>query len=317
MGAGAVGGYFGGLLARAGVEVQLVARGAHLQALQQRGLRVRTRHGEFTVQVPATDDPARVGPVDLVLFCVKSYQTQQAARACVPMLGERTCVLVLQNGVDNEEKVAAEVGAARVVPGVAYVGVEVNEPGVVEHHDRGELWIGEWDGQFTPRVQAIAGLFQQAGVPCEVASDIRTRKWQKFLFNCALNALTTLTGQRLPALMAHEPTRELFRQAVAEAAAVARRHGVPLAADAEEQVMATASRMDIASSMLSDRRRGRPLEVDAFNGVVVQLGRRYRVPTPVNEVLYALLKAIDPAASPAADQSFSGGAAPWPVSPGS
>ena len=302
MGAGAVGGYFGAQLARAGVTVNLIARGAQLAAIQACGLKVKSPAGDFTVQLPATDDPARVGPVNLVLFCVKSYDTESAALACRPLVGEGTVVLVLQNGVDNEEKVAALLGWEPVVSGVVYIGAEVASPGVIVHHDRGDLLVGELNGQATPRVQAIQELFSRAGVPCQVVSDIRVRKWEKLLFNCALNATTALTGRRLPTLMALPESRAVFERAVREAAEVARRHGVQLPEDTVERVMATAQRMDIGSSMLTDLQRGRPLELEAFNGLVTRLGRRYGIPTPTHDVLYGLLKAVAarPASSPAA-----------------
>ena len=300
MGAGAVGSFLGARLARCGVDVTLIARGAHLAALQQYGLRVESPTGDLTVAVPAAGEPSRVGVVDLVLFCVKSYDTEAAAAACRPLVGSATTVLVLQNGVDNEEKVAAQLGWEPVVSGVIYIGVELVGPGVIHHHDGGTLQLGELDGRLSERVRACGELFRRAGLPCEVVDDIQVRKWEKFLFNCALNAMTALTGRRLPALLALVESRRLFEEAVREAARVARRHGIALRDDAEERVLSKARSMDIASSMLTDLQRGRPLEVEAFNGVVVRLGRRHGVATPVHEVLYALLKAADPATGPVA-----------------
>lgn len=292
MGSGAVGGYFGAKLTKSGVDVTLIARGDHLAAIQKSGLTVKSFQGDITVRPRSTADPAEAGQQDLVLFTVKSHGTSSVARLIRPMVGPSTAVLCLQNGVDNEEKIGREVGAEHVLSGVVYIGSEVVEPGVILHESRGEIIFGEQSGAMSERVENVARLFRDAEVPCEPVADIVPRKWQKFLFNCALNAMTAITGCRLSTLMAVPESRRLFQDALTEVEQVARAEGIPLPSDVVSQVMDTADRMDIRSSMQADLEQGRQIELDTFNGHAVGLGKRHGVQTPVNEAFVGLLKAI-------------------------
>ena len=295
MGAGAVGGYMGGMLARSGVDVTLIARGAHLEAMRSNGLTIDSFRGEFRIPVQVVQSPDQAGsPVDIVLFCVKSYDTDQAIDALRGLMERNpdARVVCLQNGVSNEVKLAEAFGADRVLSGVVYIGAEIARPGVIRHESRGEIILGAYGSGQERWVERLAAVFNKAEVPTEMATDVRAVKWEKFLFNCALNSMTTLTGCRLGTLMGIAETRALFRGVVLEAEAVARKEGVNLAPDVVERVMATAERMNIRSSMLADFEHGRPIEMDTFNGYVVQLGARHGVATPYNEALYALLKAL-------------------------
>lgn len=294
LGAGGVGGYFGARLARAGEDVILIARGPHLEALRSRGMSIRSFQGDFHVTVPAVAHPDDIqGPVDLVLFCVKSYDTHQGIESIRGLMSNHpgAYVLCLQNGVDNELKLSGAFGADRVLSGVVYIGAEIEAPGVIRHESRGEIVLGPWTAHQNDAVRQVAEVFSRAGVPVRMVEDIRAAKWQKFLFNCALNATTAITGQRLGVLMSLPETRAFFRRVVEEAAAVGRAEGVHLPENAVDQVMGIAEAMDIRSSMQADFERGRPLELDSFNGYVLELGRRHGIDTPANEALYALLKA--------------------------
>lgn len=294
LGAGGVGGYFGARLARAGEDVTLIARGPHLEALRSQGLFIRSFQGDFHVTVPAVAHPQDMrGPVDLVLFCVKSYDTEQGIESIRALMNHnpRAYVLCLQNGVNNELKLSDAFGADRVLGGVVYIGAEIEAPGIIRHESRGEIVLGPWTAQQGEIVGQVAEVFSRAGVPVRVVEDIRAAKWQKFLFNCGLNATTAITGQRLGVLMSVPEARAFFRRVVEESAAVGRAEGISLPQDAVDQVMAIAETMDIRSSMQADFERGRPLELDSFNGYVLELGRQHGIDTPANEALYALLKA--------------------------
>src|SRR5918996_5386815 len=196
VGAGGVGGYFGMRLAQAGRAVAFVARGAHLAAMRARGLALRsTVHGDTRLPVTATDDPAEVGPVDLVLFCVKSTDTESAAVHTEPLVGEETAIVSLQNGVDNEariESVLGRKGKDRVLGGVAYVAAGLGAPGEVVHTGEGRLAIGGMTGGGSDRARLIGALFANAGVPCQVSSNITWVLWRKLLWNSAFNALTAI-----------------------------------------------------------------------------------------------------------------------------
>lgn len=292
MGSGAVGGYFGAKLAHNGTRVTLIARGEHLAEIRRRGLEVRSVEGDFTVHPDSTDDPSDVGPCDLVLFTVKSYATQSVAELVKPLVGPGTAVLCLQNGVDNEDKLARTLGDESVLSGVAYIGAEVVKPGRLVHESRGEILFGERNGTLSDRVKRIEALFQAAGVPCQAVNDIVPRKWQKFLFNCALNAMTAITGCRLSTLMRVAESRRLFERTLREVERLARCEGIGLPEDVVEQVMATADKMDIRSSMQADLERGRKIELDTFNGYAVELGEKHGVPTPMNDAFVGLLRAM-------------------------
>lgn len=302
MGAGGVGGYFGVRLARAGLDVAFVARGAHLAAMRSRGLTLRSAvEGDVTVPVTATDDPAAIGPVDLVLFCVKSSDTDAAAQHVDPLLGDGTVVVSLQNGVDNEARIAAALGrrgAGRVLGGVAYVAAGLGEPGEVVHAGEGRLAVGELAGGVSDRARRIAALFTGAGVPCQVSSNITWVLWRKLLWNSAFNALTTIGRVTVRQLLEAPEAVASARAAMSEVVAVAKARGIDLGASAIPDAMDFSWGLgEIKTSMLLDLEMGKPLEREALNGVVVRYGRELGVPTPVQETLLAALTLLDPALS--------------------
>lgn len=296
MGAGAVGGYFGALLHRGGVDVTLIARGRHLEAIQARGLRIQSAVGDFTVPAKAVGDPRAVGPADLILFCVKSYDTESAARQCLPIVQAGTILLSLQNGVDNEAKIASVVGEARVLGGVAYIGAQVFEPGVIVHTAEGRIVFGEVHGGISERVRRLEQTFRDAGLPAEVSSNIRAILWGKLCWNAAFNAINALVGGDVHAVVERPAARKLAQAVMEEVRAVAAAEGIHLSEEIVDKLLhwtATAG-AGVKTSTRQDFEAGKPLEVEALNGVVVLKGRAAGIPTPFNFALYGLLKAIDP-----------------------
>lgn len=297
MGAGAVGGYFGALLHREGLSVTLIARGQHLEAIEARGLHIKSVEGDFTVRPPAGADPGAVGPVDLILFCVKSYDTEAAARQCLPMVRGDTLVLSLQNGVDNEEKIAGIVGEDKVLGGVAYIGAAVAEPGVIVHTGEGRIVFGEVHGGITERVKRLEHIFRGAKFPAEVSANIQAVLWAKLCWNATFNALNTLVGGELRPIIERAETWALARAVMEEVRTVGVAHGVHLPEEIVDKLLRWTEReaAGMKTSTRQDYEAGKRLEADALNGMVVQKGREAGVPTPLNFALYGLLKAIDPA----------------------
>jgi 2-dehydropantoate 2-reductase len=293
VGAGGVGGYFGGRLAMAGNEVAIVARGPHLTAIRERGLRVRSANGDFIAAVPASDDPAEFGPCEVVLFCVKSYDTEAAASRLGPLLGEDTAVISLQNGVDNEEKIAATVGVGRVVGGAAFIFSSVVEPGVIAHTGGpARVVFGELNGARTTRVERLLVASHRAGIDADIPADIRVVLWTKFAFICATAGMTA--GVRLPLGEIRDCPESwaVFRHIVAEVAALARAEGVSLGEDVVEEQIGFAAGLppDSYSSLHHDLVTGRRMELEALHGTVVHRAAQFGVSAPASEAIYAILR---------------------------
>jgi 2-dehydropantoate 2-reductase len=293
-GTGGLGGYYGAMLARAGHEVACIARGAHLRAIQEQGLTLRSEEaGEFTVAVAASDDPREIGPVDLVLFGVKSYDTEALAARLPPLMGPGTMVLSLQNGVDNEERIARIVGEGAVLGGVVYRTAHVAAPGViVEGGLAGRIRFGELTGGISPRAERLLATFHAAGLAAELCPDIRIVLWEKFLSIIAGGSLSGLTRLPYRALCSYPDTFALCRGMMEEAVAVARALGVRLPDDAIERQLAVLAEASpsVRSSLSRDLAAGRRIEIEALNGAIVRLGREHGVPTPLNFAVYAALK---------------------------
>ncbi len=296
MGSGGVGGYFGGLLAAHGEDVTFVARGAHLLAIQDRGLEVNSTIGSFHVRdAQATDDPAKIGPVDVVMFSVKSWDTRSAAEAIRPLVAGETVVISLQNGVDNEDELAEVLGPKHVAGGVAYVTSIIASPGVIQQSGTiARLVFGELDGQRTPRMEAFYDACRAAGINAELSNDTLKAIWTKFLYICAWGGVGTLTRQPIGPVLGDPDTRELFRRVMEEAEAVARAKGVALDPDIVERHLALADSVapGLKPSMLVDLERGNRLEVAWLNGAVARIGRQVGVETPVNTFIFAALKLL-------------------------
>jgi 2-dehydropantoate 2-reductase len=293
IGAGGVGGYFGAKLARAGESVIVLARGAHLEAIRRQGLRVRSSvDGEFTVKVDAVDSLAGQPPVDMALFCVKSFDTRDAADALRPALGPDTGVVSLQNGVDNEEIIDEVLGAGRALGGAAFVFSTIESPGVIAHTLLGRIVFGEIDGRASARATALRDALARAGVPVELSTDIRRVLWEKYLLISAQAGTTALTRAPIGVIRTTEETWLMYRRIVEELAAVARAAGVRLADDVVDAIVTTASGLapTAYSSLYHDLIHGHRLELEALHGHAVRLGARLGVPTPTVFAVYAALK---------------------------
>jgi 2-dehydropantoate 2-reductase len=292
-GAGGVGGYFGGRLAQAGAEVHLITRGTHLQALRAHGLQVRSVKGDFTVRAPASDDPAEVGPCDYVLFCVKAFDTEPAAARLGPLLGEDTAVVSLQNGVDNEEKLASGVGQDHVMGGAAFIFAGIAEPGVIVHTGGPtSITFGELDGRITERAQRLLDCCQQASVAAELSPAIKTVLWAKLAFICAQAGMTAAVRLPIGEIRTVDAAWAAFRRLVAEVAAVAEADGVPVPPSAQQQALTLAQSVEPGSfsSLHDDLVAGRRMELEALHGFVVRRAAERGVPVPTTEAVYAILE---------------------------
>jgi 2-dehydropantoate 2-reductase len=292
-GAGGVGGYFGARLARAGVAVTFLARGAHLEAMRRDGLRVRSAvDGDWLVKVEAVGDVAGQPPADVVLFCVKSFDTETAAAALRPVVGPETAVVSLQNGVDNEETLERVLGGGRAVGGVAYVFSGIEAPGVIVHRLLGRVVFGELDGRASPRLERLREAFDTAGVPAEVTGEIRRLLWQKYLLIAAQAGMTALARSPIGVIRSVPETWRMYLAIVEELAALARASGVRLGEDAVESVVKAAEGLapQAYSSLHDDLVQGRRLELEALHGHAARLGARLGVPTPMVSAVYAALK---------------------------
>ena len=293
MGAGSIGGYFGGMLSQGGHQVTLIARGAHLKAIQDSGLKIITDDREFIFRCDATDNPNSVGPVELVLLTVKTYHNSQAVPAMLPMVAADTSVLCLQNGIDSYQAAAQIVGAEKILPGAAYVEASLAGPGVVRQSGQlVRIVFGEMDGVNSDRGSLILQALEQSGIPAEFTQDIQRTLWTKFLFIATMAGVTTLARETMAQLMSRPEWRETIVDCMREIEAVGRAQGVALAEDVVSSTMGyiEGSLEQLHASMHADIMAGRPLELEALNGAVVRAGRMAQVPTPINNLIYAMVK---------------------------
>lgn len=298
MGTGAVGGYFGGLLARAGTEVCFIARGDHLKALKKNGLRVESiEPGDFTVKDALfTDDPSEAGVCDVVLFCVKTVANVVAIPAIRPMVGRQTVIITLQNGVDNPAQLAAEYGKEQVMGGVAYLFTSLAEPGVVKQTGGPRrLVFGEMEGGVSLRGEQIFNAFKSSSVNAELSADIRVELWKKFVFICAVSGMTALTRSSIGEIMAYEGTARMMREVMREVYKLAQAMEISIPEATDEKNFQFLSQQNPASkgSLCYDLEAGRRLEIDALCGTVSKLGKEKGVSTPINDYIYHTLKLAD------------------------
>jgi len=293
MGSGGVGGYFGGRLAQAGCDVSFVARGAHGQALRERGLRITSPLGDLHLQQAAvTDNPASVGRVDLVMFGVKLWDTQAAARQLAPVLGPDTAVISFQNGVVKDDLLRETLGARHVAGGVAYIAASIAEPGVIAHNGAmARLVFGEHDGAASPRLARFAEACAAAGITHELSPRIHLALWEKFVFLSALSAATTLARLPVGPIRDHPRARTFLHDLLNETVQVGRAEGVPLPPEYAESRLAFADGLPttMTSSMHHDLERGNRLELPWLSGDVVARGRRLGVPTPCHRAVVDVL----------------------------
>ena len=292
IGAGGVGGYFGGKLAHAGLDVAFLTRGEQLRAIQERGLRVRSIHGDFDVQAEATEDPAAIGTADYVVVAVKSHSTEQVASLLPALTGSDTAVISLQNGVDNEEKLAAVVGTERLVGGAAYIFATISEPGVIQHTGGpASLVVGEWAGGKSPRAAEFVEACRAAGITADESDNIRSVLWSKFAFICAQAGVTSAV--RLPSATSCPP-RLVACCSVDRRRGVCGRgqRGIPPPDDLPDKTLGFADDLDPAPSppLHHDLVHGHRMELDALLGEVVRRGELAGVAVPTSQALYGVLQ---------------------------
>ena len=300
MGAGGVGGCLGALLARDGNDVSLIARGAHLEAIRANGLRLKQDHEEFVVPLPATSDPAKVGPVDLVLFTVKAYHNAAAIPAIRPLVGPDTGVLTLQNGVECHLQLASALGQGHALPGAYWTASSIESPGVVASIGPvPRLSFGEENGGTSRRAEAIRDMLQSAGIEVELSHDPMQVLWSKFIVLCSIAGITSAARTRIREFIQYSQGLELFTAAMREADSVGRAQGANLPERLVESSLEFIRGFpDFQNSMHADFENGRPTELEALNGAVLRLGRESGIPTPVNEFIYAVLAPLKDGLSP-------------------
>lgn len=293
MAAGAVGGYFGGKLALAGHDVTFIARGDHGQAIREHGLRVESVKGDFVVEnAQVTDDPGTVGPVDVVLFAVKLWATEEAAEMCLPMVGPDTLVLPLQNGVDAMDRVAGVIGPDHVGGGIAKISAVIKEPGLISHvSDFASLEFAEADSQPSERITALLSACQEAGFDAEVSTDIVKSLWLKFIFLTALSGMTAAARTSVGPILETEQGQATFRENMRETITIGQKRGVDLSDQTLERLVKFVNNMpaSMKASQLADLEAGNRLEAPWLTGKVCEMGREAGIPTPVNDALYAVL----------------------------
>jgi 2-dehydropantoate 2-reductase len=293
LGAGGVGGYFGARLAAAGQDVTFVARGAHLQAIRQHGLRVVSARGDLTLRdVKAVDDIRLVGPVDLVMVGVKLWDTEQVASQLRPLAEQGAAIVSFQNGVHKDEILRQYVPAQAVVGGVCYIAAVISEPGVITHSGGMQaLKFGEYDGSRSPRLEALLEACRHAGIDADLSQDIERLIWEKFVFLVGLSGTTSAIRKPIGVIRELAQTRAFLLDVMREVVAVAQAKGVSLAADFAEDRLAFCDTLPetMTSSMHHDLERGNRLEVPWLSGGVVQYGQALGVPTPCNRAIADIL----------------------------
>ena len=295
MGAGAVGAYFGARLRAIGEDVVLCARGEHLRAIREHGLDIASIRGDLKIEISATDNPRDFAPYDLILFCVKAYDTDAAARAIEGCLKPTGAILTLQNGVENEAKLAAIFGRDAVMGGNARVGVEIVAPGKIVHLSTGQIDFGELDGSESARAKNIAAIFQRAGILGQFSADIMTLRWDKLIWNGAMNTVATLTRRRVGEILDDPESMKLLRILMKEIVDVARAEGAQISYDRIDAYIEHSQKnlRALKTSTQQDLEHGKALEYEALSGAVVRAARRHGISAPANETIYALIRLLD------------------------
>lgn len=294
IGAGAVGGYFGARLAASGQDVAFIARGKHLEAMCRDGLKVKSLQGDLHIQSLFTSNPEEVGLVDLILFSVKSYNTEEAGKTLGPLVGKKTIILSLQNGIDNPDKIAVLWGKKRTLAGVVYIGARVSAPGAIEHSAAGRIVLGELDGEVSDVTKAIQQIFSSAQIPCTISAEVRKIMWEKLVWNTPFCAIACLTRATVKEILESDSLRKLATGCMEEVREAAKWEGFDLSPSIVEETLRLSEGLgDFKPSMFQDLEAGKPLEHKAFNGVVVDLLRQAGKEAPINEIFYGALKFLD------------------------
>jgi 2-dehydropantoate 2-reductase len=298
VGAGAVGSYFGGMLARAGAPVTLIGRAPHVEAINRDGLLIDSIHFKERISVAASTDLKDVRDAQLVLFSVKTVDTEGAAKLLAPYLAPETIVVSLQNGVDNAERIDFAAGI-QVIPAVVYIAVAMTGQGQIKHSGRGDLIVGNFlpdHDESESELEEVAATFTRAGIPCRISKNIAVDLWEKLIMNCAYNAISALARMKYGRIASDAGSIDVVKRVVIEAVAVGNAAGVPLSADsmiAAALKLGSEAMPEALSSTAQDIARGKPTEIDSLNGFVVRKGAELGVPTLVNQTLYSLVKLLE------------------------
>ena len=295
MAAGAVGGYFGARMAAAGHDVFFIARGANLAAIQKNGLKIESVHGDVHLPKPnVTDNPAKVGPVDIVLFAVKLWDTEKAAELARPLVAPDSRLITLQNGVDSVERIAPILGADQTIGGAAYIATVIASPGVIKQTSQfAKIRFGRADKKPDEKLQAFVDAGKAAKIDVGISADIERERWEKFAFLTAMAGSTAALRSPIGPIVADAELRGFFRQLMEEAFAVGRAKGVsfdPAYLEERMNFVTTKVEPDMKASMAHDLERGNRLELDWLAGKVRELGRALKVPTPASDTVYTVLK---------------------------
>lgn len=313
MGSGGVGGYFGAALARGGEEVHFIARGEHFKAMLQHGLKIKSVAGDFELSIAltsstpdkpietssaqrpqafATEDPRIMGPVDLVLFCVKTYDTESASRAIFTAVGPSTTILPLQNGIDSTDKLGRDHGRNHVLGGAAYIYSAIESPGVITHSGGPrKIVFGELDGKHSARLAKIKEALDRGGVPNEISSDIKKALWEKFAMICANGGMSALSRATLEEMLSNEYTRSMMEKAMREVVSIGTAEGIHFEGRFVEKTMKFLETLEPTgrASLYTDLINHRRMELASLNGKVVQLAKKHGIPVPMNFAIYAAL----------------------------
>ena len=293
MGAGSIGGYFGGMLAQSGHDVTLIARGKHLETIRKDGLKILNDDGHFLVKCDATDDPTSIGVVDLVLLTVKTYQNDMAIPPLRSLIDSSTSILCLQNGMDSYQSITRLLQIQDPLPGAAYIEASVQSPGIIRQSGTVvKIVFGELNGTLSSRGTEIQKVLSDSGIDTQFTTDILKTLWTKFLFISTMAGITCLTRETLAQLVPKEDWPNIIIDCMKEIEAVGRGNNINLENDVAKTTMdyITESLENMQASMHTDLMAGRPLELDALNGAVVRAGKLADIPTPINSLIYAMLK---------------------------
>lgn len=290
MGAGGVGGCLGGLLAKAGNDVSLIARGEHLEAIRANGLKLIRPDGEFVVKVDATDDPAEVGPVDLIIYTVKTFHNRSVITTLKPLMGEETSIITLQNGVESHELLGSVLGPSNILPGAYWASAHIQTPGVISEDVLSKLSFGEIEVTESLRALDIRKIFRDAGIEADISTDPVQVLWQKFVVLSSLAGITSAAQTRASELLKFPDARKMFLDAMEEALAIGMARGIDLSENlAQESLEWIDTLPDFQVSMHADFEAGRVTELDALSGAVIRLGKQIGVKTPVHSFFYSVL----------------------------
>lgn len=295
MGSGAVGGYFGAKLAEAGHELAFIARRRHLQALAAKGLKIVKADGDLLIrQAKFTDDAAHIGKVDLILFCVKSYDSESAAQQIKPLVGGATLILSLQNGIDNPDKLARLFDAKQILPAVVYVGTQLTAPGEITYSNGGRIIFGQLDGGAGAAAQSLQETLSAAGIPCELSQQIGQLQWTKLLWNASFCAISCLAQANVKEIVESPSLTQLALDCMSEVQTAAQTRSIVLRRQQFDEILAFSRTLGpFKPSMLQDLQSGKPLEYQAFNGIVAETLEQAGIPAPINRTFYAALKFLD------------------------